>query len=188
MVECLKRLVRKDRTTKTKAEIKEIALVVKEYNNLKQRADELEVQLNHEREQNAALMQGRSTKMQETVCEKTTFKVIRKVQPILHVMLKDRIKMSSKFGWFQNNSLSKELPIQRASSSASRKPAKDDLIGAKNDNSTFSKLTTRLNYLKERRNQIASELENMDKGHSSSSRHNSGHTKAPEPLQINCCG
>ena len=57
---------------KTKAEIEEIALVEKEYNNLKQRADELEVQLNHEREQNAALMQGRSTKMQETASEKTT--------------------------------------------------------------------------------------------------------------------
>ena len=57
---------------KTKAEIEEIALVEKEYNNLKQRADELEAQLNHEREQNVALKQGRSTKMQETASEKTT--------------------------------------------------------------------------------------------------------------------
>ncbi|KAJ8434931.1 hypothetical protein Cgig2_029777 [Carnegiea gigantea] len=211
MVEYLKRLARKDLTTKTKAEIEEIALVEKEHNNLKQRADELEVQLNHEREQNAALMQGRSTKMQETTSEKTTLlsnkesatNTSRHVERSnkneaqnYHLEVVDHNdgksdasrSASSKFGWFQNNSSSKELPIQRASSSASRKPAKDDLIGAKNDNSTFSKLTTRLNYLKERRNQIASELENMDKGHSSSSRHNSGHTKAPEPLQINCCG
>jgi len=57
---------------KTKAEIEEIALVEKEYNNLKQRADELEAQLNQEREQNAALVQGRSTKTQETSSQKTT--------------------------------------------------------------------------------------------------------------------
>ncbi|KAJ8434611.1 hypothetical protein Cgig2_025037 [Carnegiea gigantea] len=212
MVEYLKRLAQKDPTIKTKAEIREIVLVEKEYNNLKQRADELEVQLNYEHEQNTALMQGRSTKMQETASEKTTLLSNKEsatntsrhversnkneAQQNYHLEVVDHNdgksdasrSTSSKFGWFQNNSSSKELPIQRASSSASRKPAKDDLIGAKNDNSTFSKLITRLNYLKERHNQIASELENIDKGHSSSSRHNSGHTKAPEPLQINCCG
>ncbi|KAJ8429952.1 hypothetical protein Cgig2_015682 [Carnegiea gigantea] len=153
MVEYLKRLARKDPTTKTKAEIEEITLVEKEYNTLKQRADELEVQLNHEREQNATLML--SNKESATNTSRHVERSNKnEAQQNYHLEVVDHNdgksdasrSASSKFGWFQNNSSSKELPIQRASSSASRKPAKDDLIGAKNDNSTFSKLTTRLNY------------------------------------------
>ncbi|CAK9163605.1 unnamed protein product [Ilex paraguariensis] len=59
-----------------------------------------------------------------------------------------------------------ELGVGRTSSTASKKLGTRG-EGSNSTTSALSKLTTRLNFLKERRTQIANELQNMDKGRNS---------------------
>ncbi|KAL9269989.1 Rho GTPase-activating protein REN1-like protein [Drosera capensis] len=113
---------------KTKAELQEISIAAEDLNNLKQRFDDLETQLNQQREQNYYHQHDRN--LQEGPA-------------------RGAISINK-----QKDNESKAAVTSHHERS----------IRSKGTNtSALSKLTTRLNFLKERRNQIAAELQNLDK-------------------------
>ncbi|XP_021740332.1 rho GTPase-activating protein REN1-like [Chenopodium quinoa] len=89
----------------------------------------------------------------------------------------------SKLGLLPNNVSSTEAPIPKSyTSSTKRTSSKGE--GSSSTTSALSKLTTRLNFLKERRTQIATELQSIDKcrGSLTQSILSPGKGKVPEPI------
>ncbi|KAK9743408.1 hypothetical protein RND81_03G237000 [Saponaria officinalis] len=184
---------------KTKNEIQEIALAEENFNNLKQRFDDLGEELNHQREHNAALMHDRISKIHDSSNQRT-----------LPMSNKDNMQGASnhieraskedrnysmdgsdgdnqshgghpKLGVLPNNSPPTEAPATKPSTSTSRKPSSKG-EGGSATTSALSKLSNRLNFLKERRNQIAYELQFIDKAKGSLNQPalSPGKGKAPE--------
>ncbi|CBI19246.3 unnamed protein product, partial [Vitis vinifera] len=80
-----------------------------------------------------------------------------------------RSSCSSKFVGAQATSSAADPAVGRSNSHSNSKKSGTRNEGSNSTTSALSKLTTRLNFLKERRTQIANEIQNMDKGRSSSS-------------------
>ncbi|KAL9256110.1 Rho GTPase-activating protein REN1-like protein [Drosera capensis] len=115
---------------KTNVELQEISIAAEDLNNLKQRFDDLETQLNQQREQNYYHQHDRN--------------LLRQEGPARGAISINKQK--------DNESTAAVTSYHERS------------IRSKGTNtSALSKLTTRLNFLKERRNQIAAELQNLDK-------------------------
>ncbi|KAL6317562.1 hypothetical protein AAG906_030315 [Vitis piasezkii] len=83
-----------------------------------------------------------------------------------------RSSCSSKFVGAQATSSAADPAVGRSNSHSNSKKSGTRNEGSNSTTSALSKLTTRLNFLKERRTQIANEIQNMDKGRSSSSSSN----------------
>ncbi|KAI8548374.1 hypothetical protein RHMOL_Rhmol07G0269000 [Rhododendron molle] len=172
---------------KTKAELEEIVRVEADVTNLKQTADDLGMQLNQQRELNSGFAHGscsqarlreRGKEIETTDTFHTTEISTRSKDNQLDKVDRDK-DMKQDLPFYSNKQLpqkqmmdparnSKSVGVTANSSSASSKKfgARDE--GANNSTSSaLSKLTNRLNFLKERRGQIANELQNMDKGRSS---------------------
>ncbi|KAF7139293.1 hypothetical protein RHSIM_Rhsim07G0210700 [Rhododendron simsii] len=172
---------------KTKAELEEIVRVEADVTNLKQTADDIGMQLNQQRELNSGFAHGscsqarlreRGKEIETTDTFHTTEKSTRSKDNQLDKVDSDK-DMKQDLPFYSNKQLpqkqmmdparnSKSVGVTATSSSASSKKfgARDE--GANNSTSSaLSKLTNRLNFLKERRGQIANELQNMDKGRSS---------------------
>lgn len=80
----------------------------------------------------------------------------------------DQVRNSnSKSAGATSNSSTAEPVLSRSIASANSKKYATKGEGANSTTSALTKLTTRLNFLKERRSQIASELQSMDKGRGS---------------------
>ncbi|KAL9234688.1 hypothetical protein vseg_009527 [Gypsophila vaccaria] len=181
---------------KTKNELQEIALAEENFNNLKQRFDDLGAELNHQREHNAALMHNRISNIQDSSGQRTLLTSNKdNMQGTL-----DHIERASKEDrsyrvdgtdggneWkhepsLPNNdqNLSHTSHVIKPSASTSRKSSKGE--GGSATTSALSKLSNRLNFLKERRNQIAYELQFIDKTKGSSNQPalSPGKGKSPE--------
>lgn len=118
---------------KTKTEVAEIAQAEADVINLKQHVEDLEAQLNQQREQNSGSMHSSFSKLQQT--------------PYTQAKQKDKRKDTE------------------ATATSLLEGSRNKV--ANSTPSALSKLTTRLNFLKERRSQITNELQNMDKGRES---------------------
>ncbi|KAH9623569.1 hypothetical protein KSS87_013173, partial [Heliosperma pusillum] len=209
---------------KTKIDLQEIAIAEENFNNLKQRFDDLGSEISRQREYNAALLQDRDIEIQDAASRRTmlmnnkdhdmkgTPNHIEKSsrddgqrnysmergdcdnernneQSLSNKNLNQPDDASQadhyKFGGISNNSPSSEAFVAKSNPSTSRKSSSKGEGGS--STSALSKLTNRLNFLKERRNQIASELQNLDKSKGSSNQPaliSPGKGKAPE-LPIN---
>ncbi|XP_059636378.1 rho GTPase-activating protein REN1 [Cornus florida] len=121
---------------KMKAELHEIGQVEADLVNLQQKADYLEVQLNHQREYNYSFMHVSCYQPQQNHQAK----------------LKDEEDIE-----FVATSRTPERSTRNKGAGGS----------ASSTTSALSKLTNRLNFLKERRTQITNELQNLDKGRNS---------------------
>ncbi|KAL8162380.1 hypothetical protein V2J09_013869 [Rumex salicifolius] len=142
---------------KVKAQLMEIAADEASINGLKQRVDDLGVVLNQQREENHSVMRDRGIHPPETPPHETTSRYKQKANS-------GAVEKSPKSkGKSNNNSNEAGRGIERTHESSSMfKKYTSKSEG--NSTSALSKLTTRLNFLKERRNQIANELQNLDKG------------------------
>ncbi|XP_021743657.1 rho GTPase-activating protein REN1-like [Chenopodium quinoa] len=88
----------------------------------------------------------------------------------------------SKLGLLPNSVSSMEAPIPKSNTSTTKRTSSKG-EGSSSTTSALSKLTTRLNFLKERRTQIATELQSIDKcrGLSTQPILSPGKGKVPEP-------
>ncbi|XP_030455215.2 rho GTPase-activating protein REN1 isoform X1 [Syzygium oleosum] len=193
---------------KTKADLEDLARTEVDITNLKQKVDDLGVELDKEREKNYHSMQDLGDQQYKSgddgVKVRNTQGDIKNPESSYLAGRSTSTKDSSLDGMHTENESKEEStsssnnhqPLsqqpysaynsrsrymgqpansQAADSAAGRPlaPASSKRSGTRNEgpNSTtsaLSKLTTRLNFLKERRTQIANELQNMDKGRGSS--------------------
>ncbi|KAL3845767.1 hypothetical protein ACJIZ3_003170 [Penstemon smallii] len=171
---------------KMKADLEEIAQAEADVLNLKQKADDLELQLNQQREQNSRIRHDRGKQYHQSpdhqkrpkekqigggvIATKSTSENLprSKHEPNLDIPNSDKYKK-------QESPASSSKPLMASTVEAvtnkfgttgSRKSSGRG-EGTNSTHSALSKLTNRLNFLKERRSQIASELHNMDKGRGS---------------------
>lgn len=172
---------------KTKADLEEIVRVEADVIDLKQTADGLRMQLNQQHELNSSFAHGSSSQarlrermkeIETTATLHTTDKSTRSKDTQLDKVDGDK-DMKQDLPFFSNKQspqnqvtdparTSKSVGITSTTSSAnSRKFGARDEGTNNSTSSALSKLTNRLNFLKERRSQIASELQNIDKGRSS---------------------
>ncbi|XP_030528466.1 rho GTPase-activating protein REN1 [Rhodamnia argentea] len=192
---------------KTKADLEDLARTEADITNLKQKADDLGVELNKEREKNYHSMQdlgdqqyksgddgvklrntqgdiknpessylaGRSTSTKDSSLDGIhTENEMEELTSSSNIHQPLSQQPDSAYN-SRSRSLGQPAYSQAADSAAGRPlaPVSSKRSGTRNEgpNSTtsaLSKLTTRLNFLKERRTQIANELQNMDKGRGSS--------------------
>ncbi|KAL6983148.1 hypothetical protein U1Q18_016543 [Sarracenia purpurea var. burkii] len=154
---------------KTKAELEEIAQVEADVINLKQTADNLGMQLNQQREHNYGLVHFSRNQPQQTNHQEKLRDKEKEVETpaTLHIPEKSASKLdpvhNSKSAGVTTTSSSAETVLVRPALINSKKfGARGE--GAAATSSAMSKLSNRLNFLKERRSQIANELQNLDKG------------------------
>ncbi|XP_074279420.1 rho GTPase-activating protein REN1-like isoform X2 [Silene latifolia] len=205
---------------KTKNDLQEIAIAEENFNNLKQRFDDLGSEISREREYNAALLHNRNIELQDASFRRTMLmnnkdNEMKGTPNHIEKFSRDDRNNSmergdcdnegnkepslsnknlnqpndasqadqSKFGGIPNISTSFEAVVMKSNPSTRKSSSKGE---GGSSTSALSKLTNRLNFLKERRNQIASELQNLDKGKGSSNQPalSPGKGKAPE-LPIN---
>ncbi|KAF5942660.1 hypothetical protein HYC85_020302 [Camellia sinensis] len=189
---------------KTKADLEDIARVEADVINLKQKADDLGVQLNQQREQNCGLAHGSCNQPLQTPNHQAKLKEKRKdfeTTATSHIPERSTRNKDAQLDKVESDrDMKQDLPFlankhlpqnQRldpvccyksvgdTTASSCAEPIISKLAptnskksgtwgeGANSTSSALSKLTNRLNFLKERRNQIANELQNMDKGRSS---------------------
>ncbi|KAA8538167.1 hypothetical protein F0562_027775 [Nyssa sinensis] len=179
---------------KIKAELDEIAQVEVDVINLKLKADDLGVQLNQQREQNYGFVHDSCNQTQQTPNYQTKLKQKDvETTSASHIVERSTRSKDNHLDTSESDKVMKQEPpslpnrhppqnqqpdpMRNSKSSgapatyepATGRPSKKS--GAKGEGATttsaLSKLTTRLNFLKERRNQITNELQNMDKGRSS---------------------
>ncbi|XP_057774839.1 rho GTPase-activating protein REN1 [Salvia miltiorrhiza] len=168
-----------------KAELEVVTQAEANVTNLKEKADDLEFQLRQQREQNYRLGQDISNQLHQNANQLKSFKKEKQMDGGHSSSTSDnlsRSKQSDKQGNDRNkkressSSLNIPLPqnqqadtVQNPKSnsetgttrSSSRKSSKGE---GSNSTNALSKLSNRLNFLKERRSQIATELQNLDKG------------------------
>ncbi|KAL3619622.1 hypothetical protein CASFOL_034534 [Castilleja foliolosa] len=172
---------------KTKAELEEIARAEADVANLKKSADELELRINQQREHNSKIRRDITNKI-----NKSHSKEKKKDGGVLAISRASQsLTCRSKHDFYldkpdnerdnkeesqgevrkkKKGTSNVEMGMNRLSMTMSRKSSSKG-EGTNSTTSALSKLTNRLNFLKERRSQIASELQNLDKGRSSSSSH-----------------
>ncbi|KAL7175874.1 hypothetical protein ACSBR2_029449 [Camellia fascicularis] len=188
---------------KTKADLEEIARVEADVINLKQKADDLGVQLNQQHEQNCGFAHGscnqplqtpnhqaklkekgkdfettatshipeRSTRNKDAQLDKVqSDRDMRQDLPFLankHFTQNQRLDPVCCYKSVGDTTTSCAEPVISKLAPTNSKKSGPRGEGANSTSSALSKLTNRLNFLKERRSQIANELQNMDKGQSS---------------------
>ncbi|GKE61526.1 hypothetical protein Tco_1511893, partial [Tanacetum coccineum] len=132
----------------TKSDLEDIAQAEAEVISLQQKVDDLEVQLNHGKVKD-------KEKDRETSGARKS---------------KDKFHSRS---MQQSNSIRKGESSMNKSASATEKRS-NSRGEAANTNSALSKITNRLSFLKEKRNQMTNELETEDNKGQSSQKHNDG--------------
>ncbi|KAL2471398.1 Rho GTPase activation protein (RhoGAP) with PH domain [Abeliophyllum distichum] len=191
---------------KTKAELEEIAQVETDVSNLNQKANDLQVQLNQQQEQNSRfqhdtdnqLLQSpnrkkktkdkyidvgdisisstpeKSARSKDTYLDKASSDQDKKIDSPsstnkhLPPNKQTDVARNSKITSVMTTS-SVDMGISRSATTSSKKSGTKS-EAANHTTSTLAKLTNRLNFLKEKRTQIANELQNLDKSR------NSGHS------------
>ncbi|KAJ9166487.1 hypothetical protein P3X46_021235 [Hevea brasiliensis] len=161
---------------KMKADLEEISQAEADVSNLKQKVDDLSVQLNQQIEQNYGYTHDSSNQPMHTSNHQAKRKDKQR---------DTEGNATSNLGGSANkdtcadestNLTNKPAPQNqqpdpaRSSNSRSSTNSKKSSLRSEGVNSTtfaLTKLTTRLNFLKERRSQLTSELQNMDKGRAS---------------------
>ncbi|KAH6788522.1 Rho GTPase activation protein with PH domain-containing protein [Perilla frutescens var. frutescens] len=165
---------------KMKEEMEVVAQAEANVTNLKEKADDLEFQLRQQREQNCRIGQDISNQLNQNAnqlksCRKahssSTSENLSRSKSSSDKTGKDRDKKRE-----SSSSLNIPLPQNQQVDAAqnqkanmegtTRSSSRKSSTKAEGSNSTnaLSKLTNRLNFLKERRTQIATELQNLDKG------------------------
>ncbi|KAM3682455.1 hypothetical protein ACJW31_12G074500 [Castanea mollissima] len=187
---------------KTKAELEEIAKAEEDVIKLKKKVDDLGVQLSQQREQNYGSMHASYNEPQQTLdhqaklsrsqdsywdgaeneserlLESTSLSDQNLSQHQLHL---DPASINSRSVGASANFSTPEPTLARSmppSNSNSRRSGSRG-EGANSTTSALSKLTTRLNFLKERRSQITNELQHMDKSQGSSRGLEPRHSRQP---------
>ncbi|KAF8024788.1 hypothetical protein BT93_F1845 [Corymbia citriodora subsp. variegata] len=200
--------VRANINEKTKADLEDLAQTEADITNLKQKVDDLGVELNEERKKNyhsmqdlgdqqdksgddglkvrnthgdiknpeSSYLEGRSTSIKdssldgmqtENESKEESTSLSNKHQP-LSQQSDSAYNSKSRYLGQPANSQAADAPAGRPLAPVSSKRSGTKNEGPNSTTSALSKLTTRLNFLKERRSQIANELQNMDKGRGSS--------------------
>ncbi|KAH0681402.1 hypothetical protein KY284_022487 [Solanum tuberosum] len=154
-----------------KNELQEIAQAEADVNNLKQRADDLGLHLSKQREQNSKLRADSGNQPQESLNNQGKSKDKHKD------METSKYEASKQADSSQSANSSVEVEMSRAASASIRKSTSRN-EGANTTTSALSKLTNRLNFLKERRTQISSELQHLDKNQSDQPVKNNGKVQA----------
>lgn len=154
-----------------KNELQEIAQAEADVNNLKQRADDLGLHLSKQREQNSKLRADSGNQPQESLNNQGKSKDKHKD------METSKYEASKQADSSQSANSSVEVEMSKAASASIRKSTSRN-EGANTTTSALSKLTNRLNFLKERRTQIASELQHLDKNQSDQPVKNNGKVQA----------
>lgn len=190
---------------KVTAEIQEIAQAEADVITLKQKADDLGLQLNQQREQNSRLHFDIGNQQQpspnnnakwrdrqkkaETAStprnnenstrnkydsrpDKADSDKDKKEESLFYTnesslqnQQTDQVLYQSSGGILANAPLSEQVVVRPASTNSRKYSSRSE--GTNSTSSALSKLTNRLNFLKERRTQIANEIQNMDKSRSS---------------------
>ncbi|KAK4850583.1 hypothetical protein QYF36_008021 [Acer negundo] len=156
----------------TKIELKEISQTEAEVTNLKQKLDDLGVQLNEQLQKNHGSVGDSNNQLQQSSAKLKDKQKDSEVAATSHGFEKSTSKQNTnqdgateseneKKRDSVNNSNSKSTVSTNSKKSGSRGE------GGNSTSSALTKLTNRLNFLKERRSQIASELQNMDKSRGS---------------------
>lgn len=154
-----------------KNELQEIAQAEADVNNLKQRADDLGLHLSKQREQNSKLRADSGNQPQESLNNQGKSKDKHKD------METSKYEASKQADSSQSANSSVEVEMSKAASASIRKSTSRN-EGANTTTSALSKLTNKLNFLKERRTQIASELQHLDKNQSDQPVKNNGKVQA----------
>ncbi|XP_010521049.1 PREDICTED: rho GTPase-activating protein REN1-like [Tarenaya hassleriana] len=145
---------------------------------LEQQVDNLENKLGEQTRESSGSTHGAKMKDKEMDTQTSTSHVLDR-SPLQDAYRESEMERSQELASSQSRS-SKPSQQQETTSRTSSKLAgmskKSGIKGEGSTTSALSKLTTRLNFLKERRSQIANELQNMDKARSSSS--SSSHRQA----------
>ncbi|XP_015074058.1 rho GTPase-activating protein REN1 isoform X2 [Solanum pennellii] len=156
-----------------KNEPQKIAQAEADVNNLKQRADDLGLHLSKQREQNSKLLADSGNQPQQSLNNQGKSKG-------KHTdMETSKYEASKQADSSQSANSSVEAEMSRAASASIRKSTSRN-EGANTTTSALSKLTNRLNFLKERRTQIASELQHLDKNQSDQAVKNNGKVQASQ--------
>ncbi|KAL3340180.1 hypothetical protein AABB24_028685 [Solanum stoloniferum] len=156
-----------------KNELQEIAQAEADVNNLKQRADDLRLHLSKQREQNSKLHADSGNQPQESLNNQGKSKDKHKD------METSKYEASKLADSSQSANSSVEAEMSRAASASIRKSTSRN-EATNTTTSALSKLTNRLNFLKERRTQIASELQHLDKNQSDQPVKNNGKVQASQ--------
>ncbi|PNT48979.2 hypothetical protein POPTR_002G104300v4 [Populus trichocarpa] len=154
---------------KMKAELEEITQAEADVANLKQKVDDLHAQLNQQCDERSGSMHGLGNQPMNASLHKAKGNGEEKDA---------EATASSQFGRSASKDTcmdgaetqqldSKHCGNSRPISSTNSKRSGARSEGMNSTTSALTRLTTRLNFLKERRSQIANELQNMDKGRGS---------------------
>ncbi|KAL8030234.1 hypothetical protein ABFX02_14G273500 [Erythranthe guttata] len=177
---------------KMKADLEEIAQAEADVINLKKKTDDLQFQINQQREQNSRIVHDRVNQLHQNPNHQTKSKE-KHIDGRVAISSASESFSRSKHESYRSDKDKKhevlnisaplilqpdgtqskattgavETSTNKPISSMSRKSSTRGEV-SNSTTSALSKLTNRLNFLKERRSQIASELHNLDKGRSSS--------------------
>ncbi|KAK2659882.1 hypothetical protein Ddye_006415 [Dipteronia dyeriana] len=156
----------------TKVELKEISQAESEVTNLKQKLDDLGVQLTEQLQKNYSSVGDSSNQLQQTSAKSKDKQKASEVAATSHVFEKSASRQDTNQDGAAGSENEKKRESVNNSNWKSTVPTNSKKSGSRGEggNSTSSaltKLTNRLNFLKERRSQIASELQNMDKSRGS---------------------
>lgn len=180
---------------KIKAEIEEIASMEADIVNMEQRAKDLGVQLNQQREQNYGYARNSYNRAQEVPDNQAklreTQKDVNSKPTSVHRERSTGSKAHQPNPAHDNSSLKSssvgttvEPDFIKPTAPTNVKKSGARVEGANATTSALSRLTNRLNFLKERRTQIANELQNLDKGRGSgASSQNAERSRGSEPRQ-----
>ncbi|XP_021638823.2 rho GTPase-activating protein REN1 isoform X3 [Hevea brasiliensis] len=160
---------------KVKKELEEVSQAEADV-NMKQKVDDLSVQLNQQCEQNHGSTRDSSNQPMHTSNHQAKWK---DKQRDTEANATSNVGRSANKDTCADKStnLSNKTPPQsqqpdparssNSRSSTNSKKSSSRIEGLNSTTSALTKLTTRLNFLKERRSQLTSELQNMDKGRAS---------------------
>ncbi|XP_050234228.1 rho GTPase-activating protein REN1 isoform X2 [Mercurialis annua] len=157
---------------KIKADIEEISQAEAEVSNLKQKVDDLSKQLNQQHDQNHSSLQdsnNQARKDKQRDIEASSSSHLGKSANKWGFGIQDTLADESISSVNKNSPQNQQPDAARSSNSRSSSNSRKSSYRSEGANSTTSaltKLTTRLNFLKERRSQLTSEI--LDKGRGSS--------------------
>nr|XP_034891910.1 rho GTPase-activating protein REN1 isoform X2 [Populus alba] len=154
---------------KMKAELEEITQAEADVANLKQKVDDLHAQLNQQCDERSGSMHGLGNQPMNASLHKAKGNGEEKDAEAIassqfgRSASKDTCMDGAETQQLDSKHCGKSRPI--SSTNSKRSGARSE--GVNSTASALTRLTTRLNFLKERRSQIANELQNMDKGRGS---------------------
>ncbi|KAK0576549.1 hypothetical protein LWI29_019433 [Acer saccharum] len=155
----------------TMVELKEISQTEAEVTNLKQKLDDLGVQLNEQLQKNHGSVGDSSNQLPQASAKLKDKEKDSEVAATSHGFEKSTKKNTNQDGATEGENEKKRDSVNNSNSkstvSTNSKKSGSRGEGGNSTSSALTKLTNRLNFLKERRSQIASELQNMDKSRGS---------------------